>query len=339
MEGIIGVTYRCNARCQMCHTWKFPTKQEEEIKVAYLEKLPQMKFTNITGGEPFLRKDIDEIVDVVKRKTKRMVISTNGFFTERIVSLAKKHPDIGIRISLEGLPKTNDNLRGIKNGFDSGLRTLIQLKHLGLKDIGFGITVSDVNAGDLLELYKLAKTMKIEFATAIVHNSYYFHKMDNKIEEKDKVSSEFRKLVTEFLKSNKIKDWFRAYFNYGIINYIYGGKRPLPCEVGSEVFYLDPFGEIRPCNAMEQTMGNIKEMSFEKIWQSQQADDIRKKVAYCEKNCWMIGSASPAMKKYISKPTRWILENKFLGKQKQTTYLKSKGQQTIEERSCGKLAE
>jgi len=318
MEGLLGITYRCNARCQMCNIWKFPTKKEEEAKVRDLEKLPRMRFTNITGGEPFLREDIEDIVKVIKKKSKRIVISTNGFFTEKIINLVKKNGDIGIRISMEGLSKANDELRGIKNGFDRGLRTLIELKHIGMKDIGFGITVSDKNAGDLLVLYKLACAMKVEFATAIVHNSYYFHKMDNEIINKEFVADEFRKLVEEFLKTKTIKNWYRAYFNYGVINYIHGGKRPLPCEAGTELFYMDPFGEIRPCNGMEESMGNIKEKTFGEIWSSEKAKRIREKVTKCQKNCWMIGSASPAMKKYFWKPTIWIIKNKwfkrYLGK-------------------------
>lgn len=302
----------------MCNIWKFPTKKEEEAKVRDLEKLPRMRFTNITGGEPFLREDIEDIVKVIKKKSKRIVISTNGFFTEKIINLVKKNGDIGIRISMEGLSKANDELRGIKNGFDRGLRTLIELKHIGMKDIGFGITVSDKNAGDLLVLYKLACAMKVEFATAIVHNSYYFHKMDNEIINKEFVADEFRKLVEEFLKTKTIKNWYRAYFNYGVINYIHGGKRPLPCEAGTELFYMDPFGEIRPCNGMEESMGNIKEKTFGEIWSSEKAKRIREKVTKCQKNCWMIGSASPAMKKYFWKPTIWIIKNKwfkrYLGK-------------------------
>ncbi|MBA7489507.1 Antilisterial bacteriocin subtilosin biosynthesis protein AlbA [subsurface metagenome] len=314
MEGLLGVTYRCNARCQICNTWKFPTKKEEEIKVKDLEKLPRMRFTNITGGEPFLREDIEDIVKVIKKKSKRIVISTNGFFTKKIIDLAKKNRDIGMRISIEGLSKANDELRGIKDGFDRGLRTLIELKHMGIKDIGFGITVSDKNAKDLLALYKLACAMTVEFATATVHNSYYFHKMDNEIINKDIVAGEFRKLVEEFLKTKRVKNWYRAYFNYGVINYIYGGKRFLPCEMGTELFYMDPLGEIRPCNGIEETMGNIKEKTFEEIWNGEEAERIRGKVARCQKNCWMIGSASPAMKKYFWKPTVWIIKNKWFRK-------------------------
>ncbi len=74
MEGLLGITYRCNARCKMCNIWKFPTKKEEEVKVEDLEKLPRMRFTNITGGEPFLRDDIEEIIYILKKKAKRIVI-------------------------------------------------------------------------------------------------------------------------------------------------------------------------------------------------------------------------------------------------------------------------
>ena len=311
MEGLIGITYRCNAKCSMCHIWKYPTKKEEEITIEDIEKLPNMEFTNITGGEPFVREDIEEIVKVIRKKSKRIVISTNGFFIDRIIKLAAKYRDVGIRISIEGLPKANDELRGIKDGFDRGLRTLLELYRMDLKDIGFGITVSDTNAKDMMELYVLSKAMNLEFATAAVHNTYYFHKFDNKITRQDVLNGEFDKLIKDLLRSKRIKNWYRAYFNFGLKNYINGGKRLLPCEAGTVLFYMDPFGEVRPCNGMEVSMGNIKDNSFEKIWNGEKAKKIRNHVAKCDKNCWMIGSVSPAMKKYIWKPTIWVLKNKL----------------------------
>lgn len=303
------VTYRCNAKCHMCNTWKFPSKKDEEIGVSVYEKLPFMNTVNVTGGEPFLREDLEDIISVLRRKTKRLVISSNGFFTDRIINLFKKRKDIGIRISIEGLPKANDELRGIKDGFDKGLRTLIELYHMGIKDIGFGITISDKNVKDMIELYHLAKMMKLEFATAAVHNSFYFHKFDNKFESPDIAIEELKKLISELLKSKKIKDWFRAYFNYGLINYIKGNPRLLPCEMGFDSFFLDPHGEIFPCNVMEESMGNLKKETFEKIWDSPKAIEIRKKVKNCEKNCWMIGSVAQQMRKYPLKPIKWIFKS------------------------------
>jgi MoaA/NifB/PqqE/SkfB family radical SAM enzyme len=309
--GIIGVTYRCNARCYMCNTWQYPTRKEEEIDVRTITKLPRMRVVNVTGGEPFIREDLDEIVSVLKAKCKRLVISTNGFFNERIIQFLSKYPDIGIRISIEGLPKTNDELRGIKDGFDRGLRTLVELRSRGIKDVGFGITVTDKNARDLLPLYHLAKLLKMEFATATTHNSYYFHKFDNEIKDKELVIGEVKNLIKELLQSSRIKDWYRAYFNHGIINYIQGNKRLLPCEMGFNSFYLDPCGEIRPCNVMEETMGSLKEKSFEEIWRGEKAKKIRKLVENCNHNCWMIGSVGEIMKKYIRIPTKWVVKAKL----------------------------
>lgn len=322
MEAAIITTYRCTNKCYMCNIWKYPTKPEEEFKPEILNKLPKLSFCNITGGEPFLRDDIKDIVYILKKKAKRIVISTNGYLTERIIDITQKNKDIGIRISIEGLPATNDELRGIKDGFDHGLRTLLELQKSGLKDIGFGITVSDKNAKDMIELYQLAKKMKLEFATAVVHNSYYFHKYDNKISKKEKVIPFFEELIDELLKTKIIKNWFRAYFNYGLINYIKGNKRLLPCDAGIEMFFLDPWGEIRPCNGMDSdsldnSMGNLNDKSFEEIWYGKKAQEIRKKVKRCPKNCWMIGTASPAIKKNIIKPTIWVFKNKqraLLGK-------------------------
>jgi radical SAM protein with 4Fe4S-binding SPASM domain len=316
MEAAVITTYRCNAACQMCNIWKFPTKAREEIKPEVLTKLPSLNFCNVTGGEPFLRDDIEEIIFILKKKAKRIVISTNGYFTDKIVSIARKNKNIGIRISLEGLPAANDELRGLEHGFDHGLRTLLELKSLGLKDLGFGITVSDRNAKDMIELFRLAQAMNLEFATAVVHNSYYFHKHDNRIRQKERVIECFKKLVNELLNTKKVKNWFRAYFNYGLIQYVKGRKRLLPCAAGTDMFFLDPWGEIRPCNGMdtdstENSFGNLKEKTFDRIWYGEKAESVRKKVATCRKNCWMIGSAGPAMKKNILKPAVWIIKTKW----------------------------
>jgi Fe-coproporphyrin III synthase len=309
------VTYRCNARCHMCNTWQFPSKKEDEIGIETYEKLPFMPTINVTGGEAFLREDIDDVITVLKKKTKRLVISSNGFFTERILKLFEKHKDIGIRISIEGLPKANDELRGLKDGFDRGIRTLLELHQMGIKDIGFGTTVSDRNAKDMIELYHLANMMGLEFATAAIHNAFYFHKFDNKFEQPDLAIEEFRKLITELLKSNKIKNWFRAYFNYGLINYIKGKPRLLPCEMGQDSFFLEPDGRILACNGLDEDMGNLKEKSFDEIWNGERAEKVRDMAKNCGKNCWMIGSVSQQMKKYIWKPGYWIIKQKFLGRE------------------------
>jgi len=315
-DASIITTYRCCMKCKMCHIWKYPTDINREIKPRELEKLPPLKFINITGGEPFVRRDIDEIVEVAFKKAPRVVISTAGYHADSILALAEKFPKIGIRVSIEGLSTINDYLRGRDSGFDRGLKTLLGLRKMGIKDIGFGITVSDNNSSDMLDLYELSKNLKMEFATASFHNSYYFHKQDNKILNEDEVINNFYELTDRLLTENHPKSWFRAFFNVGLINYIKGNKRLLPCEAGSVNFFIEPYGDVYPCNGLEEkywkeSMGNIRNYdTFEALWLSQQADKVRNLVRTCPKNCWMVGTAAPVMKKYIKHPLAWVVKQK-----------------------------
>jgi MoaA/NifB/PqqE/SkfB family radical SAM enzyme len=313
--GSIIVTYRCNARCNMCDCFHYPTRPEEEIPLSTLEKLPHMTFANITGGEPFIRKDIEDIVDSVREKSDRVVISSNGFFADRILSLFKNRRDIGIRLSIEGLQAANDRIRGLKDGFDRGLRTLLALADMGVKDIGFGMTVQEMNAGDLVHLYNLSALLGMEFATATLHNSFYFRKTDNVLVDKELVARAFESLINKLLMSKSPKKWFRAYFNHGLINYIYGQPRLLRCEMGRNGFFLDPYGDVLPCNGMNEkmSMGNLNDSTWDEIWSSPRADDVRRSVKQCPKNCWMIGSAAPAMRDSLWPPVAWIFRHKLKG--------------------------
>lgn len=252
LYGTVIVTYRCNAHCNMCDCFKDPTRPEEEITLKEIRKLPEMAFTNITGGEPFIRKDIPEIVEELYKKSDRIVISTNGYFTDRILSLCERFPRVGIRISIEGLQETNDAIRGIPDGFNRGYNTLKKLVEMRHPDVGFGMTVQDMNCEDLVPLYNISDELGMEFATATLHNSFYFRKTNNKIDNKLKVSRNFEKLINELLSSKSSKKWFRAYFNHGLINYIYGNKRLLPCDMSKNAFFIDPFCDVIPCNGMAQ---------------------------------------------------------------------------------------
>lgn len=313
LYGTVIVTYRCNARCNMCDCFKDPTKPSEEITLEDIKKLPEMAFTNITGGEPFIRKDIPDIVRELYKKSDRVVISTNGYFTDRIIALCREFPKVGIRISIEGLQETNDKIRGIPDGFNRGYTTLKTLVEMGHPDVGFGMTVQDMNCEDLVPLYNIADELGMEFATATLHNSFYFRKTDNKIDNKLKVAQNFERLINVLLKSKSPKKWFRAYFNHGLINYIYGNNRLLPCEMGKDAFFIDPFCDVIPCNGMEEkaVMGNLREQSWEELWNSRKAEEVRQCVKNCDRNCWMIGSASPAMHKAIWIPGWWVIKHKI----------------------------
>jgi MoaA/NifB/PqqE/SkfB family radical SAM enzyme len=312
LNGTVIVTYRCNARCTMCNRYKAPSRPDEEISLETIKKLPKMYFTNITGGEPFIREDLPDIVRELYKKSDRIVISTNGYFTDRIISLAEEFPEVGIRVSIEGLEQTNNEIRGLPDGFNRGYSTLKKLVEMKHPDVGFGMTVQDRNAPDLVPLYKLSNELGMEFATASLHNSFYFVEAKNIIHDRPMVAKNFEDLINELLKSNEPKKWFRAYFNHGLINYIYGQPRLLPCDMAFDTFFIDPYGDVMPCNGTKdkEVMGNLNEQSWDELWGSEQAERVRSVVRHCDRNCWMIGSVSPAMHKYIWKPAAWVFAHK-----------------------------
>ena len=314
LNGTVIVTYRCNAKCTMCNRYKVPSKPEEEISLETIRKLPEMYFTNITGGEPFIRDDLKDIVRELYKKSDRIVISTNGFFTDKIVDLCKEFPQIGIRISIEGLEQTNNEIRGLEDGYNRGYTTLKKLVDMGMQDVGFGMTVQDRNAADLVPLYNISDELGMEFATASLHNSFYFVESHNIIKDRLMVAQNFEDLINRLLESNSPKKWFRAYFNHGLINYIFSQKRLLPCDMSFDTFFIDPYGDVMPCNGTKekQVMGNLNEQSWYELWNSEQEEKVRKFVRNCDRNCWMIGSVSPAMHKYIYKPALWVVKHKFL---------------------------
>ena len=320
VQGSLITTFRCNAKCNMCNIWKYPTAASEEIDPTYYEKLPAGLRINITGGEATIRKDIDKIFEILYPKASLLELSTNGYNTDTIVALANKYPNILIRVSVEGLPNTNDNKRGLVNGFDHALRTMLELKKTKCKNIGFSVVISPDNYKDLLHLYELCVALDVELGNSTVHNSWYFHKDDNQIVSEDalKQHEEFVKaLLTSRRRGlkNRLKDYGRAFFNRSIHRRLRGDTadyRP-KCGALTDFFFIDPLGNVSPCNGSseEWIIGNIKEDSFENIMKSEKAKEALKKVQNCNRNCAFIVTERHDMVRRPWIPIKWILKNKW----------------------------
>ena len=95
MDVAVILTYRCNSNCSMCNIWKHPTIPREEITLETMDKIPDgIDYLNITGGEPTLRKDLEEICDLLYPKAMTLEISSNGLHAEMLVPIVKKYQDI-----------------------------------------------------------------------------------------------------------------------------------------------------------------------------------------------------------------------------------------------------
>ena len=319
MDLAVILTYRCSSRCSMCHVWKHPTQPEAEVTPATLTKVPGgFDFINLTGGEPTLRRDLPEIVDILYPKACTLEISTNGLHAERLVPLVEKYPDIKVRISIEGFGQTNDSIRGESGGYEKKIATLDRLIAAGGRDLGFATTFQDENSEEIVGLYRLTREKGVEFATSALHNGYQFFKSDNGQYDRVRVARKVEDLVTEMLKSQSVKTWFRAYLNLGLIRKILGQRRLMPCTAATDFAFIDPWSDVYACNVRpDLRLGNLVEQSWEEILHGESAAAHRRAVAACPQNCWMVGSAKTAMRhpRYAKlpkwEPLRWVLVNKL----------------------------
>jgi MoaA/NifB/PqqE/SkfB family radical SAM enzyme len=317
-EATLAITYRCNARCAMCNIWKV-TDHEELPPEEYLKLPNSLRTINVTGGEPFLRKDIVELVAAIHKAApkSRIVVSSNGFLTEKIrkemVEMRNTHPRLGIGISVDGLDSLHDSIRGVPGGFKRAIETVEVLKAEGFEDVRLGMTIVKENADKVVEVYELSKKMGVEFTTTVAHNSdIYFRKSDNTPSE---VTHELRGGVSavqaEHLRSLSAKKWFRAYHLAGIVEPTIREGALGRCEAAFRFFFMDPKGDVYPCIVMNKVIGNIKDFeSLDDLFSSPAAADARKLVRACRSDCWMVCNLRSTLVAHPGRSVAWIVKNK-----------------------------
>lgn len=319
MDLTVITTYRCDSKCSMCYIWKYPTNPREEITPEILAKLPSgFDNVNITGGEPTSRKDLEEICDVLYPKARVLEISSNGLHADRIIPIIKKYPDTKVRFSLEGFEETNNKIRGEEDGFRKKVEGLKFLQEAGGTDLGFGAVIQDDNVDELADLYRFAMDQKFEFATSALHNAFQFHKGDNYPYDRNYVARKVENIITEMLKTNNIKNWFRAYLNLGLIEKILGHDRLIRCTAGEDFVFIDPWSDVYLCNVRNDLLaGNLNKQSWKEIKNSDLYKSKVNDVHACTQNCWMVTTARTAMRSRVhpSLPKlqvlKWVIKNKI----------------------------
>ncbi|MDO9399659.1 MAG: glycosyltransferase [bacterium] len=303
---VLAVTYRCNSRCVMCNIWK--KEPVLELCPSDYNNLPKnLQDINITGGEPFLRNDLCEIIEIISKRCSKanIVISTNGFATDLILSQTKKiieiFPKIGIAISIDGIGEKHNETRGVVGGFEKSIKTIENLKKLGVKNLKIAFTLGDYNIKELSKVYNLANKLGVEFSLAITHSSENFFNKENKLNKKKELIKQLNWLIKKELSSWSLKKWARAYFVYGAKVYIKTGKRILPDYSGKDNLFIDPFGDIYASGVSSQKIGELRNFQmFSEIKNDQK----------CEQS-WMVCTARSAIKKHWFRVIVWIFKNKF----------------------------
>lgn len=317
-DATIAITYRCNSRCRMCNIWQI--ENPADLPLAYFNNLsPDLKYINLTGGEPFLRSDLPEIVEIIKRKSPqaKIIISSNGLATDLIISQMKKilviNNKVGIRISLDGLGEAHNQVRGIPDIFTKAMATINGLKKIGVKNLGISFTIMDFNVGELKKVYDFAQEKNLELAMALVQNSdIYFSKDDNATSKIVEIEEALIYIISNELAGFNFKKWLRAYYDYGLLYFAKYKKRLLPSGAGLDSCFIEPNCSIYPSNLINIKMGNLESGKLAEIWNNEIASKARKEIK--EKNItesWIVCTIRGVMKKNILKIGWWIIRNKF----------------------------
>jgi MoaA/NifB/PqqE/SkfB family radical SAM enzyme len=321
VDCVVALTYRCNARCTMCDIWKI--KDSPELTLADLEKLPNsLRDINLSGGEPFLRTDLPEIVATIKKSCPkaRLVISTNGFLTSVIAKVMPKilkiAPDIGVAFSIDGIGSMHDEMRGIPGGFDKVTASVKALKDMGMTNLRLAFTISEYNTNHFGKVYDLAQKLGVQLAHSFAQSSefYFGGKQNINIPRRDLLETAYKHIIGSELKSWNMKRWARAFFADGMFRFITSKNPVLDNAPGREFFFLDPSGDIYPSVVHNVILGNIRQVgNFAKFWNSSSVEEQRKKVDELQVPVWMVCTARTAIMRHPFAVGFWILKNKIFG--------------------------
>jgi radical SAM protein with 4Fe4S-binding SPASM domain len=305
----------------MCDVWRRPAS--EELEPCEYRKLPNsLVYINVSGGEPFLRKDLVEIVEALRYACPKaeICISTNGILTDRIqdqmLRIIEIDPSVRIMISVDGVGDVHDNIRGVKGAFDAAIASLTSLKEMGVKKLGVASIAANCNLGKIGSVMQLAKKMKIDFTFNGVPNRSDLTLLSERytFNDLDLLKDQIDDIVDAFLRSFVPRNWVRAYVNSGTFDYVLSGKRRIPCFAGTDFFFMAPNGDIYPDMVLGYKLGNIKKQSFEQIWMSERAEAFRRKindVSNCETQCWMLCTVWPHMRRNKLNVMKWVAINKL----------------------------
>lgn len=299
------VTSRCNARCLMCNIWK--SRGQSDLSLNEIESiffsptLSKVRCITITGGEPFLRKDLLHIIRLISSKLKKIqeiLICTNGLLTKVIVNQTNEAleilgNDIRLRvgISFDGIGEEHDNVRNIRGIHNYAVETVkglqkIQDKRLCVQaDVAVGLYNID-QIEDIFQYYSNIVN-KIVFFPIVLSDRPFNNKENESTLSFDSTSKSKFANFLKFLIQEESPSPI-SYFYSRLINFFETGKRNFPCTGGYRFMHIDSEGNVNSCSFIPQEVsyGNIRDKSLEQIWFSKEMNLLRKKLKesiICEK--------------------------------------------------------
>ncbi len=307
------VTYRCKGRCKTCNIWRMEPPERGEMSFYEVQDLFEsnrdflrdVRSIQLTGGEPFMREDLPELVSTIHNQIPGCTywIPTNGTIPKTVEKTAEmietlEGCSLGISVSVDGLERTHDHIRGYEGCFEEAVETLSGLSTLRDEHQNFalsvGMTVTPENYKEIWEVAQMAKRFGADFTFRPVSRSeiYYRNPAEalNPASIADLILPTIQGIGRNLLKAKGLRASTPTLrYMQGALDHIRdpGGRR-LPCSAASDSFFLDPYGDVYPCIFLNELLGNAQEQPLHEIWRSREAEKARRKIRNggCP-GCWV----------------------------------------------------
>lgn len=284
---IMDITRRCNLRCNMCDTWN--TQAAHELTPSevgrVLAQMPRLRWLDVTGGEPFLRRDIGALFAAVLEATPKLSVlhfQTNGWFLDRIRDVADmittRRPEIDliITVSIDGPQETHDAVRGREGSFARALATFEALRQRDDCATYIGTTITPFNADQVEALGQLLRQRVAGFRDAEWHwnwlqiSSHFFGKGNAALATLPQVPT--RDLLRHHLRRRglprNLVELMELVFLTNLEFYRRGEPSGVVCQALRSAAFISPEGGLYPCHVYDRPVGNVLEQPIEELWRS-----------------------------------------------------------------------
>ncbi len=235
----------CNSRCITCDIWKSKTKKEMSLKT-YTKVLDELiscglRRVGITGGEPLLHQHIVDICRVTKDRGVELIIATNGLLLSNKINTIAKYVD-GLSISLDGLEKTNDEIRGIPGYYKNVTKSILNIrKKYPRIRITISTTLTGKNLNEIKNILEWCRKYDVKWSANLLMNSlYFFNKVkidDLKINRSKESVDEFKKILLDY-KKKLVVNISRVAIDY-LVDFLIDKHKPAPCVLGLIFAFVD----------------------------------------------------------------------------------------------------
>ena len=292
------ITHRCVARCLMCNIWRIPKDVPDLDMSTWMgllssHHLCDLRELDVTGGEPFLREDLVELVRAVAglkernlRKLRSVAITTNGLLTGTVIesveallpALAEKGIGLVMVCALDGVGDIHNRIRNFKDAWlrvDETIRGLRMLRETYPElVIGLKTTVLPVNVDELDRIaeYAASNSLFTIISPCIITEGRYLN--TERAEDLRFTQDQVAKMI-RFFRSEKFQWSFHA---QALAEYYERGVMKKPCTCGFNYFFVRSTGDVLPCPLINQRVGNIREQDIGEMLGSPAAYQMRRGV-------------------------------------------------------------